>query len=289
MLVNKLRAILLMEADFNCMNKWVFGYQAINKMYALGYIPGDQYSQKESTAEDASMDNRLTMDISRQLRHLLATMSADTDKCYDQINHIIMSLLLLAIVGTMGPVVAMLQPIQTMKFFQRNARGDSTTLMGGRGRDNPLQGLCQDNGAALACWLIISSLLMHGYQRMGFGSVILSPISGAIVDFLGKIYINDTDLIVTCPDLVSAADVQEEIKAAAGTWSAGLNATGGAINPDKSHWILADYHWANGQWGYAEQPTAPMKIPLPDGSTVNKVHGDVMTAEKSLVNGQRQQ
>ncbi len=82
-LVNKLRAILLMEADFNYMNRWVFRYQAINKMYALGYIKGDQYSQKESTAEDARMDNQLTMDISRQLRHPLATMSADADKCYD--------------------------------------------------------------------------------------------------------------------------------------------------------------------------------------------------------------
>ena len=149
-LVNKLRAILLMEANFNYMNKWVFGYQAINKMYALGYIPGDQYSQKESTAEDARMDNRLTMDISRQLRHPLATMLADADKCYDRINHIIMSLLLLAIIGSMGPMVAMLYPIQTMKFFQRTARGDSTKFMGGRGRDNPLQGLCQGNGATPA-------------------------------------------------------------------------------------------------------------------------------------------
>jgi hypothetical protein len=59
-LVNKLRAILLMEADFNYMNRWVFGHEAINKMYAIRYIP-DQYSQKESTAEDARMDNRLTM------------------------------------------------------------------------------------------------------------------------------------------------------------------------------------------------------------------------------------
>jgi hypothetical protein len=62
-LVNKLCAILLMEGDFNYMNKWVFGYEAINKLYTLGYIPEDQYSQKESTAEDARMDNRLTMDI----------------------------------------------------------------------------------------------------------------------------------------------------------------------------------------------------------------------------------
>jgi hypothetical protein len=32
-LVNKLQTILLMEADFNYMNKWVFSYQAINTMY----------------------------------------------------------------------------------------------------------------------------------------------------------------------------------------------------------------------------------------------------------------
>jgi hypothetical protein len=68
------------------------------------------------------------MDISRQLRHPLATMSANADKCYDQINYIIMFLLLLAIIGSMGPVVAMLHPIQMMKFFQLTARGDLTTF-----------------------------------------------------------------------------------------------------------------------------------------------------------------
>jgi hypothetical protein len=138
-------------------------------MYAIRYILEDQYSQKESTAEDAKMDNCLTMDLSRQFQHPLATMSADVDKCYDHINHIIMSVLLLAIVGTIGNVIAMLHPIQTMKFFQRTAQGDSTTFMGGRGHDNPLQGLCQGNGAAPACWLMLSLVLMHCYKRQGFG------------------------------------------------------------------------------------------------------------------------
>ena len=97
-LVNKLRTILLMEADFNYMNKWIFGHEAINKMYALGYIAEDQYSQKESTAEDAHLDSRLTMDLSRQLQLPLATVSVNADKCYGRINHIIMSLALLALV-----------------------------------------------------------------------------------------------------------------------------------------------------------------------------------------------
>jgi hypothetical protein len=65
-------------------------------MYKIGYILGDQFSQKESTAEDARIDNWLRMDISWQLRHpLVATMSADADKHYNCINHIIMSFLLL--------------------------------------------------------------------------------------------------------------------------------------------------------------------------------------------------
>jgi hypothetical protein len=56
-LVTKLRAVLLMEGDFNYMNKWIFGKEAISKLYEMENIPGNQYSQKESTAKDARLDN----------------------------------------------------------------------------------------------------------------------------------------------------------------------------------------------------------------------------------------
>jgi hypothetical protein len=87
-------------------------------------------------------------------------MSADADKCYNRINLIIMSLLLLAIVGTIVNIVARLHPIQTMKFFQRTVREDSTMFMGGRGKESPLQGLRQGNGVAPACWFMLSLVLM---------------------------------------------------------------------------------------------------------------------------------
>ena len=64
-LVEKLRAILLMEADFNHFNKWAFGYEALNALAEDGYIPEEFYAQRESTAEDAKMDNCLTTDLSR--------------------------------------------------------------------------------------------------------------------------------------------------------------------------------------------------------------------------------
>ncbi len=60
-----------MEGNFNIFNKWIFGHEAVNKLYDIDYIPHDQYSQKESTAEDSKLDNRLTFDLSRQLRILM--------------------------------------------------------------------------------------------------------------------------------------------------------------------------------------------------------------------------
>ncbi len=196
-------------------------------------MPGDQYSQKKSMAEDARLDNHLTMDLSRQMKHPLATMSADADKCYDRINHIIMSILLLAIVGSIGSIMAMLFPIQTMKFFQRTARGDSNTFMGGRSKENPLQGLCQGNGAGPTCWLMLSSMLMHCYKHQGFGLRIISCISGAIIDFLGEIYVEDMDLIITRPEFTTEKETQEGLWRAAWAWASGLNATGRAINSEK--------------------------------------------------------
>jgi hypothetical protein len=137
-LVKKLRAILLMEGVFNFFNKWVFGHKAINHLYKLQYVPDDQYSQKESTAEDSKFDNRLTMDLSRQFHQALVAILADANKSYDQINHILMSLQFWSIVGTTGAIDAMLKSIQMMKFYQRMERGDSNTCMGGRPESNPL-------------------------------------------------------------------------------------------------------------------------------------------------------
>jgi hypothetical protein len=41
-LVNKLRAILLLEGNFNFVNKWVFGHKAINCLYNLQYVLDNQ-------------------------------------------------------------------------------------------------------------------------------------------------------------------------------------------------------------------------------------------------------
>ncbi len=116
------------------------------------------------------MDYRLTCDISRQLHQTIGVVSVDVSNCYDRINHILMSLLLLAITGWHGTIAAFLLPIQTMKFFQGTGIGDSVTFMGRPEVLKLLQGLFQGNDAASACWLMLCLVLMHCYECQGHGA-----------------------------------------------------------------------------------------------------------------------
>jgi len=101
-----------------------------------------------------------------------------------------------------------------------------------------------------------------------------------VIDFLGEIYVDDTNLIVTHPDLETPEAVLKGLHLSAEAWSSDLNSTGGAINPDKSRWILASYEWINGLWRYSPQPEIEMTIPLPDGTRAPISNGQVKTAEK---------
>ena len=62
-LVNKLQAILLMEADFNFHNKLIFGNHMFNAARDNGLISLEQYSDNECTTEDDSFNRVLQGDI----------------------------------------------------------------------------------------------------------------------------------------------------------------------------------------------------------------------------------
>ena len=51
-LVNKLPAILLVEADFNMHNKIIFGKRMLDSARAGGMIPDEHFSDKGKMTED---------------------------------------------------------------------------------------------------------------------------------------------------------------------------------------------------------------------------------------------
>jgi hypothetical protein len=131
-LAEKLHAIQLYEADFNCYNQFIFGKHAMQNLTESRYIPEELFSQKGSTAEDAKFNKTLMADLSWQARWPMIDTSADAAYCYDQVNHIIMSLIWLVLTnGNISAIVAAMICLQMMKFFQRTSFGESKMFFGG--------------------------------------------------------------------------------------------------------------------------------------------------------------
>ena len=97
---------------------------------ANNFLPEELFSQKGCTVEDAKFDKTLMADLSRQARHPMTVVSVDAAYCYDRVNHVIMSLVWLALTGNIPAIVATLTCLQTMKFFQRTGFGDSKSYFG---------------------------------------------------------------------------------------------------------------------------------------------------------------
>jgi hypothetical protein len=193
-LVEKLRAIQLYEADFNCYNQFVFGRKAMDAFTVNDYLPEELFSQKGSTAEDAKFDKTLMADLSRQARHPTTVVSPDAAYCYDRVNHIIMSLVWLVLTGNTPAIVAMLICLQTMKFFQRTGFGNSKSSFGGLLYHPYMMGLGQGNCAVPPLWIQLSSVMVNVYKQLGLGTNIHDPITDDIIHSMGAMFIDDLNL-----------------------------------------------------------------------------------------------
>jgi hypothetical protein len=263
--VDKLRAILLMEADFNFYNGLMFAKRMMDRAESNHWIPREIYGgRKNHEAIEVAMNRRLLADIARQRRVPLAIASVDAQTCYDRLAHSIAS------IATQGwqvdpkAIVTMLFTIQSMKFFLRTAFGDSTTHFGGR-RSLPYQGGCQGNKGAPALWLVVSVVLIRLMHKLGLVTRLRTAMTAATVVLAGFLFVDDTDLIALSESKEeTTTQVMERIQHAVQTWHGGLQASGGALKPEKCSWSLADFKWVKGKWKYATADDTPGDILVPD-------------------------
>ncbi len=62
-LITKLRSILLMEANFNAMNKIIYGQQMLNQARKYRLIPEEIYSERNQLADNGTLAKVLFYDI----------------------------------------------------------------------------------------------------------------------------------------------------------------------------------------------------------------------------------
>jgi hypothetical protein len=165
-LVNKLRAILLMEADLNFANKTIFGRRMMHFAKDRNEIAEEcAGSRQHHDATDVALNCRLFCDIAHQKKYSAVIAGVDLVQCYDCIAHSITSLGSQHWGVPVNAITCLLTTIQLMVFFLRTAHSDSNsfylaatdTAARESGNMHPYQGSCQGNGGGPLLFLSVSS------------------------------------------------------------------------------------------------------------------------------------
>ena len=268
-LLEKIRAICLLEADYNWLMRLIFSKRMMDNARLKGIIPADQFAKKGSKSQDGCLVKTLFFDRARVLHQTSGVVCADFSQCYDSVAHPIASVGLQAWGVPLMMVKVMLSVLQTMRFFIRSGFGDATESYGGSEVDK-MGGLGQGNGAAPPAFTVVSTLLLMAYINMGHGVKINSAISGILFTLAAIIYVDDTDLLhwAPRPDMTDE-EFFDHVQEAALAWGNLAIASGGALKPEKCFWYLISFKFRHGVAYYKaldELPSRQMMIPARDGS-----------------------
>jgi hypothetical protein len=174
--IHKMRAICLLEADFNYFNKTIFARRMTAPAKDKGQIPAECYAKKGSNCVNAVITKIMYCDESRTHHHPMCIGGNDFGDCYDRIAHPPASIALQSWGVPREAIGVLLTSMQTMRFFLCTGYGESSSSYGGSEFDCNL-GLRQGNAAAGPGFLALSSQIVNAYIGNGHGYHTVSSLS----------------------------------------------------------------------------------------------------------------
>ncbi len=270
--VDKLRIILLFEANFNQLNKHI-GCLMMYHAEQYGLVSGEQYGSRHGHSSiTQSLNKRLTFDHIRQLKQAAIICSNDAKSCYDRIVHRIAAQSMYRCGVNKPALICMFSTIQRLRHHIRTLFGDSQISAGTELWAVPISGIGQGNGAGPQIWAVVSTPILDMLQEAGFGAGFKLAISGTRVSFVGYSFVDDTNLVQTRATINSTGqEVLPLMQAALTLWEQGLRATGRALIPEKSFWYLIDFQWQGCKWKYASYATEPGELLMKDHTQWEKI------------------
>ena len=297
--VHKLRAICLLEADFNWWNKLVFAKRMMANARAGDMIPEENFAKKGSSCNDAVMTKRMFTDNSRMLHHPAGVGGSDWGDCYDRAAHPAAALAFRSWGISQAGCRVLLMALRTMHYCLRTGFGESKEMYGGT-EENPFQGYGQGNCASPPGFSALSALVVNAYRRMGHGAKLTSAYSSRLFLLAAVMYVDDTDLLHWARSPSTRGDeLIQQVQGSTNDWGLLGQATGGALKPEKCFLYLLDYAFPNGRArlkslkqlpeaefkaevkGKGLQP-AHITVPQPDGSNAPIHTVDVFEPTKML-------
>jgi hypothetical protein len=251
--VEKLRTLVLYEADFNHNNKFL-GKSMMEHMQKHNFLAKEQYSAPGKKCIDHALNRRLLFDITRYSKQRLGLTGCDLSSCYDRVTHTPAMLAMASYGIPLSPLHSMFSTIQNCTSTIRTAFGESVRSFGGHDAAYialPM-GLGQGNGSGPSVWTIISSKMFEVLYKHNLSSFFRTPISKIALELCGFAFVDDTDLVCTIDHTSSSVETLSKMQTMVDTWEGTAKSTGGAIetSPDKSWWYMIDFKWDKGSSSY---------------------------------------
>ena len=159
--ISKLIAILLLEVDFNVLNKIVFDRRALPSIEASNTIPFEVIGgRKGQSSIYIALNKKLVYDIGNHYKKPTVMVSIDAFNCYNRIAHSISSMVCQHFRLQLEYLMTLFGTIQTIKIFLHISFGVLEQFYT-RTVALPFQGGVQGNRAALPLQLILLIMLVR--------------------------------------------------------------------------------------------------------------------------------
>jgi hypothetical protein len=188
-----MRAICLLEANYNWCSKFVFAKQMMDKAFQGDIISVDQFAKRGSQATEGVLTSGLFCNIAWALHKNTAIESVDLANYYDAIAHPITSIALQSFKVRKVMVAMMLYVLKTMTWYLKTAFGQIKISFGSVVL-NPSMGLGQGNGAAPPGFLAVCTLMIIVYHNLGHGIAFIGAWACDAFALSAVFYVNDSNL-----------------------------------------------------------------------------------------------
>ncbi len=246
-LINKMRTICLLKADFNWLNKLIYARRMMNSTLDENLIPLECFAKKGSNCVNVVMTKTIYCDKSRTHHHPMIVLCNDFADCYDRVAFPVAEVALQSFGIPIEAVRVLLLAMQTMKYFLQTGFGESSQSYGGSMEDR-MQGFGKGNAAAGPGFLAISVQIVNAYLRDGHGSQTLTSYSHCLLTLAAILYVDNTDMIHATPSVsATAQELISHTQDATNTWGGLAITTGAALKPEKCFRYILNYKFINGR------------------------------------------
>jgi Reverse transcriptase (RNA-dependent DNA polymerase) len=257
--VEKLRTIVLMEPDFNFINK-VIGKRVMKMAENANSIAPEQFgSRKAKSSILHAVNKQLTTDLLRQDKKDFCMIILDAKACYDRITPMYASLAMQRQGATPQMIDLMFETIASMKHYVRTSFGQSNIYY--QQKDQLFHGILQGNGAGPTMWTLISSTILDRLRSKGLG-VSISTQVGETIKIPAFAFVDDTDLL---QEIQSEEDIHLP-QSIVTEWSTGVQTTGGMLVGDKCSFQVIRHIWRNNQWIINDSTSKNIQITVPENN-----------------------